>query len=67
MNVIEKTTKGCVVQRFDRDTGKCIGQEFIASDSVKYAIDGEVDFRWWPIKFVESLYHSFDMVQPERR
>lgn len=55
---IHKITTGFVIQRWDRATGKFLGQEFVAGDQVDYedengnAIDEE-----------EPEYRCFDMVQ----
>jgi hypothetical protein len=59
--IVKKITTGFVVQQFDADTGRCISQEFVASDQVEftdpkgdriedgqYGIDTEA--LYWPIE-----------------
>lgn len=42
MTTVNKITPGFVVQTFDIATGKCLSQEFVASDQVDYEDeDGE--------------------------
>jgi hypothetical protein len=55
---IHKITTGFVVQRWDRATGKFLGQEFIAGDECDYE-----DENGNPIDEEEPEYRSFDMVQ----
>jgi len=72
--LINKITVGFVVQTFDTDKRKYIGQNFIAGDQVDYeSTDGQT-----PIEdgFMESVnfgpdaekepYLPFDMVQPDQ-
>ena len=55
---IRKITTGFVIQRWDKKTGKFLGQEFVAGDEVDYedefgkSIDDE-----------EPEYREFEMVQ----
>ena len=69
--LINKITVGFVVQTFDTDTGKYIGQNFVAGDVSYESTDGQT-----PIEdgFMESVnfgpnaekepYLPFDMLQP---
>jgi hypothetical protein len=34
--ILNKTTTGFVVQKFDSETGRCLAQEFVASDQVEW-------------------------------
>ncbi len=34
--ILNKITTGFVVQKFDSETGRCLSQEFIASDQVEW-------------------------------
>ena len=41
-NIINKITVGFVIQRFDKETGRCLSQDFICDDDVTYEHpDGE--------------------------
>lgn len=57
---IRKITTGFVIQRWDKKTGKFLGQEFVAGDEVDY----EDEFGN-PIDEREPEYQEFDMVQPQ--
>jgi len=50
MQTVEKCTQGCVIQVFDKDSGECVCQYFLASDQVAGAT---------------QMYHPFDMVNPQ--
>jgi hypothetical protein len=54
-----KITTGWVTQVFDPATGKCIGQEFTAGDTVEY--EDETGKRLEPDG---EEYFPFDMIQP---
>lgn len=55
-----KTTNGYVVQTYDRETGKCISQEFVAGDEVDYEDDnGYID------EPGNEVYQPLHMVQPD--
>lgn len=60
---IRKITEGCVIQRWDKETGKFIGQEFVAGDLTGYedehgnAIEGDED------EMIEPEYRTYEMVQ----
>jgi len=59
-NTIHKVTVGFTSQVFDKKTGECISQEFIAGDQVNYEDEyGE------PIEGDNNLYFPLEMVQPE--
>jgi hypothetical protein len=56
--IVNKTTTGFVVQKFDTETRKFIGHEFIAADEVDFEDeDGE------PVESFDE-YLPFDMKQP---
>ncbi len=61
---IDKITTGFVIQTYDTKTGRCVGQEFVAGDDVKYEDKhGEsVDWEENP-----DAYQPLDMVQPGRK
>ena len=63
MKQIKKITVGFVVQTWDAESGKFLGQEFVAGDQVDYEDEnGEVIDKGE--KFFEKYpYHCFDMVQ----
>jgi hypothetical protein len=55
---LRKITYGFVIQKWDAETGKFLGQEFVAGDQVDYENElGE------PIDELEPEYRQFDMVQ----
>lgn len=61
MKTFNKITIGFVIQRFDKETCKCISQEFVAGDDVSYEDEaGEL---------IEApateQYYPFDMIQPQ--
>lgn len=64
--ILNKTTTGFVVQKFDSETGRCLSQEFVASDQVEWE-----DQKGEPIEDgqygidTEALYWPLDMKQPE--
>ena len=64
--ILNKTTTGFVVQKFDSETGRCLSQEFVASDQVEWE-----DQEGNPIEDgqygidLEGLYWPLDMKQPE--
>lgn len=60
--LVKKITHGFVVQQFDTETNKFLGQVFYAGDSEYENEDDE------PIELTEeilALYEPFDMIQPE--
>jgi hypothetical protein len=71
--IINKITTGFVIQQFDTETQKYIGQSFIASDDVQYEnLDGEpLDYEgmaednFGPCAPNGEPYLPFDMVQPD--
>lgn len=61
--MIKKITTGYVEQIFDTDTGKWVGQKFVAGDC-EFEVDGNrvnSDDLWTD----EEPYMRFEMVQPE--
>ena len=64
--ILSKTTTGFVVQKFDSETGRCLSQEFVASDQVEWE-----DQKGNPIEDgqygldLEGFYFPLDMKQPE--
>jgi len=58
--LVKKVTVGFVIQTYDKDTGKCVGQEFMAGDQVDYEDENGEAVSWQ-----ESEYQPFDMIQPE--
>jgi hypothetical protein len=57
--MFKKITEGYVVQTF-ADSGKCVRQEFVASDSEYEDENGN------PIHPTNEQYQPYDMVQPTR-
>ena len=64
--VLNKITTGFVVQQFDADTGRCISQEFVASDQVEWKDQkgDRIEDGQYGID-LEGLYWPLDMKQPE--
>lgn len=64
--ILNKTTSGFVVQKFESETGGCLSQEFVASDQVEWQ-----DQKGDPIEDgqhgldLEGFYFPLDMKQPE--
>lgn len=64
--ILKKTMPGFVVQQFDSETGRCVSQEFVASDQVDWE-----DQKGNPIEDgqygldLEGFYFPLDMKQPE--
>lgn len=64
--ILNKTTTGFVVQKFDSETGRCLSQEFVASNQVEWE-----DQKGNPIEDgmygidLEGLYWPLEMKQPE--
>jgi hypothetical protein len=70
--IINKITTGFVIQQFDTDTGKFVGQSFTACSEVAYEnVAGETieDDVMAPLGFgpdaEDEPYMPFDMKQPE--
>ena len=64
--MIKKITAGFVIQDFNL-AGKCISQEFVASDDVDYEDEfGDAVVTEDMVVMVEALYFSFEMKQPEK-
>jgi hypothetical protein len=59
MKIVKKITEGCVIQSFDVKTGNLVEQEFVAGDEVDFEDCNRVSE-----ETLESLYHPFDMKQP---
>jgi hypothetical protein len=64
--ILKKITAGFVVQTFDADSGRCVSQEFVASDQVEFEDqkgdrieDGQYGIA------LEGLYWPLEMKQPE--
>ena len=64
--ILHKTTTGFVVQKFDSETGRCLSQEFVASDQVEWEDrkgdrieDGQYGID------LEGLFYPAEMKQPE--
>jgi hypothetical protein len=64
--ILNKTTTGFVVQKFDSETGRCLSQEFVASDQVEweYQKGDPIEDGMYGID-LEGLYFPADMKQPE--
>ena len=64
--IVTKITTGFVVQKFDSDTGRCISQEFVASDQVEWEDQkgDRIEDGQYGID-LEGLYWPLDMKQPE--
>ena len=60
---INKITPGFVIQSYDTDTGRCIGQEFVAGDHVQYEDDIGLPVEW---REAAEACQPFSMVQPGR-
>lgn len=60
---INKITRGFVVQTYDTDTGRCIGQEFVAGDQVEYEDEIGLPVEW---REDAEACQSFRMVRPGR-
>jgi hypothetical protein len=60
--IINKTTVGFVIQKFDTESGKCVSQEFVAGDEVSYETESgqHIDHGYFL-----GLYQPYDMVNPE--
>ena len=58
---INKITTGFVIQTYDGKTGRCVGQEFVAGDEVKYEDQNGESVDW---SEKADAYQPFDMVQP---
>ncbi len=61
---INKITTGFVIQTYDTKTGRCVGQEFVAGDDVKYE-DQNGEAVDWSEK--ADAYQPFDMAQAGRK
>jgi hypothetical protein len=55
---IRKITTGFVIQRWNKETGKFLGQEFVAGDQVEYE-----DEYGYSIEDQEPEYMPYHMVQ----
>jgi hypothetical protein len=64
--ILNKTTTGFVVQKFDSETGRCLSQEFVAGDQVEWEdqAGNTVEDGQYGIDF-EGLYFPLEMKQPE--
>lgn len=61
--IVQKITTGFVVQTFDTEKRKFIGQEFVAGDQVELEVNGEsIDSS--EVEGLDETYLSFDMLQP---
>jgi hypothetical protein len=60
--MFSKVTHGCVVQQFD-DSGKFLGQEFIAGDYCEYEGENKTPITQ-PTTAQLNAYEPFDMIQP---
>lgn len=61
--IVQKITTGFVVQTFDTEQRKFIGQEFVAGDQVEVEVNGEsIDSS--EVEGLDETYLSFDMLQP---
>jgi len=64
MSIVQKITTGFVVQNFDIETGRCVGQEFVAGDQVEWE-DNENN-PGTPIDQPDDVeYFHYHMVQPK--
>lgn len=64
--ILNKTTTGFVVQKFDSDTGRCVSQEFVTSDQVEWEDQkgDRIEDGQYGID-LEGLYYPMDLKQPE--
>jgi hypothetical protein len=64
--ILRKITTGFVVQQFDSDTGRCLSQEFVASDQVEWQdqAGNPIEDGQYGID-LEGLYFPAEMKQPE--
>lgn len=64
--IVKKVTPGVVVQQFDADTGRCISQEFVASEQVEWKdqAGNPVEDGQFGID-TEALYWPVELKQPE--
>jgi hypothetical protein len=64
--ILTKTMPGVVVQKFDADTGRCLSQEFVASNQVEFTDQkgNRIEEGMYGIG-LEALYFPADMKQPE--
>jgi hypothetical protein len=64
--IVNKTTTGFVVQKFDSETGRCLSQEFVAGDQVEWEdqAGNAVEDGQYGID-LEGLYFPLEMKQPE--
>lgn len=58
--IVKKITVGFVVQSFDSETGKCLDQEFVASDDCSFE-----DEQGEHLDIFHDLYFPLEMKQPE--
>ncbi len=58
---ISKITTGFVIQTYDTKTGRCVGQEFVAGDEVKYEDKHGESVDW---EEAPEAYQPFNMAQP---
>lgn len=70
--IINKITTGFVIQSYDTDTGRFVGQNFVAGDQVEYELpdggmvdDAEMAVHNFGPGAEEEPYLPFDMKQPE--
>ena len=59
--IVKKITVGFVVQAYDTETKKWVGQEFVAGDQVDYEFDNGAPANPDDV----SGYLPFEMVQPK--
>lgn len=60
---IRKITEGCVIQRWDKETGKFLGQEFVAGDLSGYEDENGNEIENEDGEMIEPEYRTYDMVQ----
>lgn len=62
--IIKKITVGFVIQKYDTETKKWVGQEFIAGDDCDYEDEDENQVDPYDIWTGPRSYLPFDMSQP---
>ena len=60
---VNKITTGFVIQTYDTTTGRCVAQEFVAGEDVKYEDKHGESVDW---EEAPEAYQPYEMVQPQR-
>jgi hypothetical protein len=64
--ILNKTTTGFIVQKFDSESGRCISQEFVAGDQVVWEDQrgNSIEDGQYGID-LEGFYYPAELKQPE--